>query len=217
MRLPRHLNAFSRRMQPVLLIMLTLSVILPTTTHAANFSPGCTAGVGDAAALQTALTTANANVQPDTITLVAGCTYTPTATLNIASDSSNFLTINGNGATISGGNARRVFYVSPNAFLTLNSVTIANGVVAVNGAGLYNEGFAALNDSTVTGNAATGTGRGGGIYNADTHTIAITRTTFSGNSAAQGGGCITRAVRSPSDSRSLVETRQQRAEAAYAA
>jgi hypothetical protein len=72
---------------------------LPSPT-ATPFDVGC-----DASALQAAVSTAGSNDQADTITLAAGCTYTLTSRLELGGSSSGSLTINGNGATISGGNS----------------------------------------------------------------------------------------------------------------
>jgi predicted outer membrane repeat protein len=151
-----------------------------------NFSPGCTAGVGDAAALQTAVIIAGRNGQADTITLTAGCTYTLTSTLTVNADSGNTLTINGNGATISGGNARQVFYICLGAGVELNQVTITGGSDSFfGGGGIYNGGTLTITGSTISNSSA---GSGGGIRN--NNTLTIRNSMLSGNSASDDGGGI---------------------------
>ena len=115
---------------------------------------------------------------------------------------------------ISGGGNSRVFYVSPGADLTIDSVTITGG----NGTGTTNAGFNGLgggiavvgssststtapvftaltvNNSTISGNTiSTGNAQGGGIYSngnsaAGTKppTLTIANSTVSGNTAVNG-------------------------------
>jgi Ca2+-binding RTX toxin-like protein len=129
--------------------------------RAADFNPGCTGTTGDAAALRSAVVAANDNQSPDTITLVAGCTYNIMATLEVTD--SNLLTVVGNGATIDGGFRARVFLVT--GHLTLSDVTISHGI------------------------ADTGNGVGGGIYN-QKGTVTLNASRMIDNRAVQGGGAI---------------------------
>ncbi|MBK8027354.1 MAG: hypothetical protein IPK19_39660 [Chloroflexi bacterium] len=178
--------------------------------QAAVFNPGCAAGIGDTAALAAAVTSAGSNGQADTITLVAGCTYTLTATLVVNADGGNPLTLNGSGATLSGSSARAIFNIFGASSVTLNNTILANGFggsggsiynegtltihdsvitgnsATVFGGGIYNAGTLVVNDSTFTNNAASGTALGGAIYNAANKSLAINRSTFTDNTAFQG-------------------------------
>jgi parallel beta-helix repeat protein len=144
--------------------------------------------VGDAAALQTAVIMAGSNSQADTITLTAGCTYTLTSTLTVNADSGNTLTINGNGATISGNNARQVFYIGFGARVDLNQVTITGGkdVSFFGSGGIFNGGTLTISNSTISNSSASS--GGGGIRN--NNTLTITSSTLSGNSTSDDGGGI---------------------------
>ena len=148
--------------RPVTLLIACLLLLLPTLpAAAATFNPGCTGTTGDAAALQSAVTTAGSNSQADIITLTAGCTYTLTSTLTVNADSGNTLTITGNGATISGGNARQVLNIASGAVVVLNGVTISRGN-AGGGGGIDNSGTLTISNSTISGNSAD-FGSGGGV------------------------------------------------------
>lgn len=175
--------------------LFALSLFPQFSTYAANFAPGCTGTTGDASALQTAVTTANSNGVDDTITLVSGCTYTLTATLQINSDGGHLLTINGSGATISGNNTVRVLDINTSANVTLNNVTISNG----NASGSYGGGISnaggnlTITNSTISNNQADTDG--GGIYNDDglfnaVGIITVTNSTISNNEAGNRGGGI---------------------------
>ncbi|MDB6025773.1 MAG: putative Peptidase propeptide [Verrucomicrobiales bacterium] len=103
--------------------------------------------------------------------------------------------INGNGAS-------RVFQITTNVTVVLNSLTITNGL-ATDGGGIYNEGNLTLNQVTMVRNSARGinggnggsdgglggnggNGTGGGIYN--TGTLTLNQSTVSQNSALGGDG-----------------------------
>jgi len=123
----------------------------------------------------------------DTINFSCSGTITLAATITIAKN----LTINGDGqtVTISGGNAVRVFIVNAGVSLTLNNLTIANGKIFAgdHGGGISNAGTLAITNSTFSGNSTT-TGYGGGINNNGTGTLTVTNSAFSGNSAPLAGG-----------------------------
>ncbi len=146
----------------------------PTTVDNGNALIGLIAGLGGA----------NSNGQPDIINLEAGCTYTvtgPGSPLTITSDGGNPLTINGNGASISGGGSVRVFTVTSGADLRLNNVTIRDGRN-----GVYNNGGSVnISGSTIWGNSSN---FGGGIFN--NGTMAILNSTITGNTAGSNGGGI---------------------------
>jgi VCBS repeat-containing protein len=70
----------------------------------------------------------------------------------------------------------------------VNNSTISDNV-SVDGAGIYNNsGTLEVNNSTISGNSASLSGTGGGIYNSGT--LEVDNSTISGNSAAGAGGGI---------------------------
>ena len=96
-----------------------------------------------------------------TINLAAGCTYT----LTVPDNGENGLpvvatsvAVNGNGATISGSGAVRIFEVDgPGGNLSLRNVTLSGGSAADFGGAIANlGGTVTLNHSQVTGNTAVG-------------------------------------------------------------
>jgi hypothetical protein len=175
--------------RPVTLLIACLLLLLPTLpAAAATFNPGCTGTTGDAAALQSAVTTAGSNSQADTITLTAGCTYTLTSTLTVNADSGNTLTINGNGATISGGNARRVLSTGFGAAVVISDVTITGGYNASSGGGIYNRGTITITNSRITGNTADLLG-GGILQDSGPFSLTINNSTITGHYSCGIGAC----------------------------
>ncbi len=88
--------------------------------------------------------------------------------------------------TISGNSASRVFNITGGT-VDITNVTISDGSVADNGAGILNAGTLTLSNSTITNNASSGANNGGGIYN-DGGTMTVTNSTVNANSADNGGG-----------------------------
>ena len=153
------------------------------------------------AALISAITTANST--NGTVTLTSGCTYTLTA-INNTTDSGGVglpvikgkVKIQGSGATIARSTAAgtpvfRIFDVATTGSLTLNAVTISNGLAnngTSGGGGIYNHGTLTVTGSTFTGNAAPSTtGTSGGAIN-NSGTLNLSTSSFSGNTAQEGGG-----------------------------
>jgi chitodextrinase len=153
-----------------------------------------------AAALISDISTANSS--NGTVTLTSGCTYTLT-TVNNTTDSGGVglpvikgkVTIQGSGATIarstaSGTPVFRIFDVASGGSLTLNSVTISNGLAnngTAGGGGIMSHGTLTVTGSTFTGNSApasSGTS-GGGINNSGT--LNLSTSTFTGNTGQEGG------------------------------
>ncbi len=98
----------------------------------------------------------------------------------------NNLTIDGNGSTVSGNNASRVFNTTA-TITTFKNITITGGNAGVgSGGGIYSEGSVTLNNSTVSGNSSGG--NGGGIYSEGA--VTLTNSTVSGNLADPWGGGI---------------------------
>src|SRR6266542_3470016 len=109
--------------------------------------------------------------------------------------------------TVDGNANDRVFYINPNNTVTISGLTITNGVVVGDGAGIYNDratltvsnctvsdnsgsGIFNLNAELTVSNCTISGNSGGGIFNygfsgSGTATLTITNCTVSGNS---GGG-----------------------------
>jgi CSLREA domain-containing protein len=169
----------------------------------------------DDCTLREALEMANANADANTINFafsVRGIIPSPTDGFEIT----NPVTINGPGArnlALNGGGVRRVFLVSAPSVvisglaieqgfapapvrsggaiinggqLTLNECTIQNSV-ALNGAGIFNDGFGTLTlfGCTLRGNNNPDEGEGGAINNHGR--VSVINCTFSGNQSFRGG------------------------------
>jgi hypothetical protein len=103
--------------------------------------------------------------------------------VNSTSTAGKLVITNSTGASklkISGNNTSRVFSVNSGGDLTLNGITIMNGVSIDDGGGIYNLGALTLTNLIVTNNSAKS--GGSGIYNGDTSaTLIITNSTISDN------------------------------------
>ncbi|MCS6941174.1 MAG: CSLREA domain-containing protein, partial [Roseiflexus sp.] len=122
----------------------------------------------------------------DTITFsVSGTIPLGSVLPNIVSGQGT-LTIDGGGSvTISGNNAVRVMTVDSGADLTLRNLTVANASTILSGGGVANSGTLTVINSSFSGNNA---GSGGGIVNLGSGTLTVSNSTFSNNSATFGGG-----------------------------
>ena len=151
--------------------------------------------------LREAINAANAISGADTITFAASLNGTPITLVGSQLPAvTSIITITGNGAanTIIQANENpntasyRVLEVS-GGNLTLDGVTVKNGqcsgscaTYSDSGGGVFNyNGTLAITNSTFSGNSASG--YGGGVLNDDS-TLTVTNSTFSGNSAYLGGG-----------------------------
>ena len=133
---------------------------------------------------------------------ISGGTITLSSTLPDITNTGLGLTIDGDGynITVSGNNAVQVMTVNnSNAVLTLENITIEDGFFSGSGGGggIFNNGTLTVNNSTFSGNYASGTeSGGGGIYNKGE--LTITNSLFSGNYANGGssntGGGISNTV-----------------------
>ncbi len=145
---------------------------------------------------------AAANATNGTITLTSGCVYTLTAANNSTDGGTGLpvitgqVTVAGGGATITrstaGGTAAfRIFDVASGGKLTLSSVTLSNGLAnngAQGGGAIYSHGTLAVSGSTFTGNSAPATtGTSGGAINSS-GTLTVTTSSFTGNTGQEGGG-----------------------------
>ncbi len=176
-----------------------ITVTIPLQTDSKRYDhPGPTVvnsladsddGTCDAAdcTLREAINAANANgAGADTITFsVSGQILLGGPLANITSD----LTIDGFGRsiTVGGNSATRVLFLGFGRTLNLNAVTIANGNVVGNGAGLLvsTNATANITNSTFRGNIASNLG--GAIAGLVSSTINVSNSSFFSNSAITGG------------------------------
>jgi hypothetical protein len=166
---------------------------------------------GTVADLIADINAANAGGGSNTITLVAGTAFTLSAVDNTTDGATGLpviaandtLTIVGNGDTIqrstaSGTPAFRLFDVASGASLSLQSLTVQNGLAkghgsraaSAEGGAIYNQGALALNAVTVQNNTAQGglaaSAAGGGIYSGGS--LSVQSSTVQNNQALGGGG-----------------------------
>jgi hypothetical protein len=159
--------------------------------------------------------TANGNGTANTINLTPNGLYVLRGPENLFKgqtgmpviDSPFPLTINGNEATIysNGLSAFRLFGVASGAALTLNNVTLQNGLakgtgVDAEGGAIFNAGTLTLSHDMIDHNRAEGTSAeqtsgadgasayGGAIYNATGASLTMTACTLSNNTAIGGDG-----------------------------
>jgi CSLREA domain-containing protein len=111
------------------------------------------------------------------------------ANVNLNGPGAGTLTVQRSGA--GGTPAFGVFNIASGVTVSINALTISNGLLSAAGAnqggGIYNSGALTISKSTISGNSASGTGNnlGGGIFNSG-GTLAITNSTISGNHATGG-------------------------------
>ncbi len=173
---------------PALLLFLALPTMAqgPIVNTAADENDGC--AVGDCSLREAIAATASG----ETITFADDYAITLTDSLVISEN----LTIDGgdHAITISGNNAVRVFRVTGNSQVTLDTLTVKHGyggtsfdcsVISECGGGIKVENGAVLTltHSTVISNTAF---RGGGIFNEGV--LLIAHSTISDNLATLGGG-----------------------------
>jgi len=180
-----------RRMLLVCLTVVSLTLAsLPSTPRASALT--ITVPDGDVAALIQAINDANSTQGADEIVLAANATYTLTTEDN---DSNGLpiitseITITGNGATITrdaGAPEFRILEIGDGGSLTIDSVTISNGV-AYEGGGIYVDSASlTMINSTVTGSTSF---YGGAIYN-DVGSLTLINSTLNGNISNDDGGGI---------------------------
>lgn len=189
-----------------LLLILALSAVVTGPAFAATFNLGCHADPAvNGANLANTIASANANGQADIITLTGGCTYMLTSVNNSTNGDNGLpvitspISIEGNGALITrsvSAPAFRIFYVSATGNLSLNNVTITNGLLQVagsaayvnNGGGIFSFGTLTIANSTIANNMVNDSGSA--IYNRSS-SATIVNTTIANNtnhnSTASGG------------------------------
>jgi hypothetical protein len=178
--------------------VFTLGLALATlpSAHAKTFE--CDAGNVDC--LITAIETANANGQTNTIRLAAG-TYALTESYGGTLYDDNGLPVITSTLTIRGAGAAttiikrdapfdfpfffRLLQVAATGSLTLDRLTLREGIVTSAGGGIYNAGTLTLTDCALITNVAYHA-HGGGIYN--TGTVTLTDCFLTTNSSYGGSG-----------------------------
>jgi hypothetical protein len=158
----------------------------------------------DTPSLISAIAAANGTPGGSTLVLSTGCVYKLESANNTTDGGTGLpvitgqVTVQGAGDTItrstaSGVPAFRIFDVGNGGSLTLNSLTLSNGLAnngQQGGGAIFSHGTLAVTAGTFTNNsspAATGTS-GGAIDSSGT--LNVTTSTFSGNSAQEGGGIM---------------------------
>ena len=139
-----------------------------------------------------------------TLVLAPGCVYTLESANNTTEGGTGLpvitgnVTIQGAGATIArstatGVPAFRIFDVADGGSLTLNSLTLSNGLAnngQQGGGAIFNHGTLTVTAGTFTNNSSpAATGTSGGAIDS-TGTLSVNTSTFSGNSAQEGGGIM---------------------------
>ena len=195
-------NFFRLLLATLILLAITLACDLTTTSVDCNV-PDLIASINNA----------NSNPAASTLDLAAGCTYTLTAIDNTATSSfggsvfeygdnglpqiSTPITINGNGATIiraSDAPYFRIFFVTDTGNLTLNDVTLENGIADVTGSAfpssggaIYTDGsYLEVNNATLQNNQSAF--HGGAIFGISNATIYVNSSTIQDNTSPHGGG-----------------------------
>ncbi|MGH3217979.1 MAG: beta strand repeat-containing protein [Streptosporangiaceae bacterium] len=151
------------------------------------------------AALITDINTANGS--SGTVTLTSPCTYTLTAANNTTDGGTGLpvitgnVTIQGSGDTITTTASTtapfRIFDVAVGGSLTLNDLTLSNGLAddGVNGGGaIFSHGSLTVTSVTFSDNSSpSSTGTSGGAINS-AGPLSVSNSTFTGNTAQEGGG-----------------------------
>ena len=170
---------------------------IPTATDAptATDTPSPTATVAsDECSLADRITAANTDTATgdcpagsgaDTITLTGDIVLSQ-ALPSISSD----ITIEGAGYSISGNDAHRIFYVVYPSELTLENITLKDGL-ADSGGAIYNTGTLTIRRSTLRDNVATLWG--GALTNAYGF-LTVESSSFIGNSALTGGAIFSNGI-----------------------
>jgi hypothetical protein len=196
-----------------LLLSLGAGVMRPPTVHAATITVdnGVVAVADDGqCSLIEAILSANADTAvyatagecapgagADTINLPADGLFTLTASYSYQGYSDtglpsidSVITIEGNGSEITRDGAApdfRIMAVSATGNLTLKTTRLSNGYSQEDGGGLYNQGYALLQNSQIISNGAYDDG--GGAEN-DGGTMIVEDTNFESNDAGEHGGGI---------------------------
>src|SRR5450755_3586032 len=158
----------------------------------------------DTPSLISAIATANGTPGAATVVLATGCVYTLESANNPTEGGTGLpvitgnVTIQGAGATITRSSATgvpafRLFDVANGGSLTLNSLTLSNGLAnngQQGGGAIFNHGTLTVTAGTFTNNSSpAATGTSGGAIDS-TGTLSVNASTFSANSGQEGGGIM---------------------------
>ena len=167
--------------------------VAPAITASAGQPSNVVACSSGAAGLRAAINAANGS-GGGTIVLAWGCTYaltTPDNGENGLPVVTTPIAVFGNGATITGSGAVRIFEVDgPGGNLSLRNVTLTGGSVPdFGGAILNSSGTVTLNQSVVTGNSAVNAGGGiaSGTFGPNTATLIVNSSLVTNNSSPGDG------------------------------
>ena len=151
--------------------------------------------VSESCSLQDAITAANTDTATggcaagsgaDRITVSEDVTLSallPTISTDIAIDGTSY--------SISGDSARRIFYVDWRGALTLENITLKDGL-ADSGGAIYNAGTLTIRNSTLRDNVAT---LWGGALTSAYGFVTVEGSSFMGNSALTGGAIFSNDIR----------------------
>lgn len=189
---------FKRFVRTLFIAVLLAGLVLAAQpAHAESFTVGC-----DVNALRTAINMAQAFPGPDILNLAPGCVYNLPDSVTDSGWGTGAglpeiiteIVIEGNGATIQrdpAGGDFRLFLVTSNGHLTLNNLTLQNGLSPIDGGAIVIalNGYLELNDTVVRDN--TTQERGGAIYAQQSSQFVINNSQFINNRAEAGrGGAI---------------------------
>jgi predicted outer membrane repeat protein len=160
----------------IVLLALCSLVVQPMPTYAADYT------ADTFAELETAITNANNTSSDDTITLSADIALTG-ALPTIANNGS--LTIDGDGHSIDGAGANRIFSIGNDASVTIKHMMLLNGYHLFKGGAINKETGSSLTivNSSFMGNSTDDLG--GAIYS-NGGSLTIVNSIFSGNTASGG-------------------------------
>ncbi len=195
---------FARATAPRVLLTVIATAGIATVAGASGAKTVLASNVGCSAnSLVSAIAAANSGTDGGVVNLAAGCTYTMTAVNNNADGANAFpditgtVTINGNGAVITRSNsapAFRFLIADNGGNLTLNNLTLSNGRAddqPHGGGAVLNRGHLSATGVSFLSNSApydgSGAVGGGALDNHDQGNATVTRSTFTGNSAIEGG------------------------------
>jgi predicted outer membrane repeat protein len=170
----------------LIITVALLGFIVPLRVQAADQVVSDCGDTGGANQLRAKITAAQAS-GGGTITFTCG-----PATIILSSQLpliTKTVTINGgNNITVSGGNTTRILFVNTGGNLTLQNLTLTNGLAGNPGGAVY-VASSTFNATNVTIKDSTSTDEGGGLY-ANNATVNLTNVTLQKNHANTNGGGI---------------------------
>jgi hypothetical protein len=162
---------------------------VPTTYTVGNTN------ASGAGSLADAVSSANSHPGADSINFDASVFGSSNQTIGVSSELAvtESVTITGPsvGVTVDGGSAVRVFHISGGSTsVTMSNITVANGKVAGNGAGIFDDSATlTISNCILTSNTATA-GDGAGLSLKDAPSVTVTSCTLKLNSASGFGGAM---------------------------